>query len=95
MTDSPDTVTEALVLLGEQGYTEDFNLHGSATTCPKCGNRHGFTDGLVEQQFRFEGDSDPGDEAIVFGIRCPTCGASGVLVSAYGPDADTDLPSLQ
>lgn len=94
MTDSPDTVTSALALLAQQGYTEDFNLHASATTCPRCGQPHDFTNGMVEQQFRFEGDSDPGDEAIVFGIVCPTCGARGVLVSAFGPGAEMDLPSL-
>ncbi|MGC1513560.1 MAG: hypothetical protein WA797_11660 [Acidimicrobiales bacterium] len=44
--------------------------------------------------FRFEGDSDPGDEAIVLGIECPACNRRGIIVSAYGPDADPHLLAL-
>jgi hypothetical protein len=35
--------------------------------------------------------TDPGDESIVLGLECPDCGALGVIVSAYGPDADQAL----
>ena len=45
---------------------------------------------VVDQQFRFEGDSDPGDEAIVLGITLPEWDKKGILVSAYGPDAPLD-----
>jgi len=27
----------------------------------------------------------------VLGMRCPTCGVQGVIVSAYGPNADPEL----
>jgi len=91
MSDTPDTVTEALALLAAEGYSEDFNLRGRSTVCPRCRPARELDGGVIERQFRFEGDSDPGDEAIVLGIRCPSCGSRGVLVSAYGPDADPDL----
>ncbi len=91
MSDAPETVTEALALLTAEGYSEDFNLRGSSTVCPQCRSSCALDGGVVERQFRYEGDSDPGDEAIVLGIRCQSCGSRGVLVSAYGPDADPDL----
>lgn len=91
MTDAPETVTEALALLADDGYTEDFNLHAGAAHCPRCGSAHDLANSVVERQHRFEGNSDPGDEAIVLGLRCPACGARGVIVSAYGPDADPEL----
>jgi hypothetical protein len=91
MGDSPDTVTEALALLQAEGYTADFNLEGTAATCSACRHRHALEGAHVQRQYRFEGDSDPGDEAIVLGVRCPACGALGVIVSAYGPDADPEL----
>ena len=90
MADSPDTVTEAVVLLHEQGYTDNFDQEGAGFTCPACGAKHRLEQGVVERIFRFEGESDPGDEAIVLGVRCATCGRRGIVVSAFGPDADPE-----
>jgi hypothetical protein len=88
---APETVTEALALLAADGYDVDFNLVGTSMTCPRCLTVHDLDRAAIERQFRFEGPSDPGDEAIVLGLRCTDCGAQGVFVSAFGPDADPDL----
>ena len=45
---------------------------------------------VVERMYRFEGDSDPGDEMVVFGVRYPNSGVRGTLVSAFGPAADPE-----
>jgi hypothetical protein len=87
---SPDTVAEALRLLEADGYTKDFNLTDQLLSCEACKISHEPVVGIIERQYRFEGDSDPGDEAVVFGVRCPACGARGVLVSAFGPNADPE-----
>ena len=94
MPDDPDTVTEALALLDAEGYTEDYNLVGSVLTCPACRVTCDLATAVVERQFRVEGPSDPADEALVLGIRCPECGSRGVLVSGFGPDVDPDLAEL-
>ena len=94
MTDAPVTVTEAVELLRAEGYDADFTLEGVANTCTACGDQHVLTHGVIEHQFRFEGESDPGDEAIVLGVRCPACDTRGVVVSAFGPDADPALADL-
>jgi hypothetical protein len=86
--DAPDTVTEAVALLRSEGYTEDVELTGGGFTCPACGEAHRLEQGFVERLYRFEGPSDPGDEAIVLGVRCGSCERRGVLTSAFGPDAD-------
>jgi hypothetical protein len=88
---APDTVTEALQLLQEDGYVDDFEQAGAQMTCPVCSAANRIERGVVERIFRFEGPSDPGDEAIVLGVRCANCGARGTLVSAFGPDADPDV----
>ena len=90
---SPDTVTEAVALLEAEGYTHDFNadLEQGSTVCPACAAPHRLADAVIEREYRFEGPSDPGDEAIVLGLRCPSCGERGVLVSAFGPSADPAL----
>ncbi|HEY2333205.1 MAG TPA: hypothetical protein VGH94_14905 [Acidimicrobiales bacterium] len=90
---TPETVTEALALLAADGYGVDFNLVGRTMTCPVCHAVRDLERAAIERQYRFEGDSDPGDEAIVLGLRCADCGARGVFVSAFGPDADPELLS--
>ena len=85
------TVTEAVELLAREGYAEDLHLGGDGLDCSSCGTNHPTDLVEVDRVFRFEGPSDPADEAIVRGLRCPACGAKGSLVSAFGPDADPAL----
>jgi len=56
------TVTKALQDLNEKGYTTDFNLEEDRikTHCD---------DFEIEHIYRYEGESDPGDEATVYGIK--------------------------
>ena len=83
----PETVTEAVQYLAERGYTDSFALAAEGLAGPGDEQIHALHDAVVDYQFRFEGDSDPGDEAIVLGITC-SCAERGVLVSAFGPSAD-------
>lgn len=85
------TVTDALSVLAADGYDDDLRLGDGGLDCPSCGTTHPTDLVEVDRVFRFEGPSDPADEAIVLGLRCPACGARGSLVSAYGPDADPAL----
>ena len=39
--------------------------------------------------YRFEGVSDPGDEAIVLGVRCPACGGRVCLMPRFSPGSLT------
>lgn len=88
---SPATVTDAVADLEAEGYTIDVSVApGGMLRCGRCGTLHDPAATNVDRTARFEGDSDPGDEAIVFGITCTDCGARGTLVSAYGASVDTD-----
>src|ERR1700752_3431340 len=89
--DAPDTVTEATRLLEADGYDATITLlddgrlrfSGVDAACA-------IEDAVVERMYRFEGDSDPGDEMVVFGLRYPGGNARGTLVSAFGLAADPD-----
>ena len=83
----PETVTEAVQYLAARGYTDSFALAAEGLSGPGEEQLHDLADAVVDYQFRFEGDSDPGDEAIVLGVSC-ACSQRGVLVSAFGPNAD-------
>jgi hypothetical protein len=89
--DVPDTVTAAVQFLQSEGYRSDFVIDERLVCCGACGREHSAPHLKIRHTFRFEGASDPGDEAIVLGLECPSCGAKGIIVSAYGPDADTQF----
>ena len=88
--DAPDTVTEAVELLMTDGYTANFGVTDGGLRCSACGDVHDASLVVIERIFRFEGASDPDDEAIVLGLLCPACEKRGSLVAAYGAAADPD-----
>jgi hypothetical protein len=92
--DAPETVTEAVELLRSLGYTDDFELSATGLTTAVEVDPHTLESATVDYTFRFEGPSDPGDEAIVLGVTCPDWGRRGVVVSAYGPDVDPEHAEL-
>lgn len=82
------TVSEVLNKLKKEGYTVDFNLTDNCLIC------HGnslqiFPDEFnVDKHYRFEGISDPGDEAIVYAISSEKHNLKGTLVNGYGIYSD-------
>jgi len=80
-----DTVSKAIEELRKQGYTADFNIDENSITCSD--GKFGADDFEVVDVYRYEGDSDPGDEAAVYAIRSST-GLKGILVTGYGASAD-------
>ena len=74
------TVSVALEELKEKGFTVDFNNQEARI----INSPDEFT---IVHVYRYEGESDPGDEAMVFGIKSST-GEKGVFVA--GASAFTD-----
>jgi hypothetical protein len=92
--DSAETVTEAVQQLQSQGYATDFELDAAGINCRACRHQHMPERLQVTHTYRFEGATNPSDEAIVLGVVCPDCGTKGVIVSAYGPSAEPELFEL-
>lgn len=93
------TLTETMNELRKQGYTEDFNLKQNCLEC-RNGNFKIFTDEFkVDKFFRFEGESNPSDSAILYAISSDIHQLKGVLVNAYGiysePVTDELLKKLE
>ncbi len=80
-----DTLSEAINELRKRGYTLDFNL---AENCILC-NKESFDpdDFEIVAFYRFEGDSDPADESVLYAIESKK-GDKGILVSGYGISAE-------
>jgi len=73
--------SQAINELRERGYTLDFNLKENCIVCNiQKFNADEFD---IKEVYRFEGNSDPGDESIVLGIESKN-GLKGILVNGYG-----------
>lgn len=75
------TVTEALEQLRKQGFTTDFNLAENCIVCDT--DKYHPDDFEIVDVYRYEGNSDPADEATVYAIQSSD-GTKGVLVTGYG-----------
>ena len=82
-----DTLSEAVNGLKKRGYTIDFNLDFDCITCDKTPISLKPSEFEITEVYRFEGNSDPADEAVVYAIESNR-GQKGVLVNGYGPSSD-------
>ncbi|MBL7737617.1 MAG: hypothetical protein JNK14_00230 [Chitinophagaceae bacterium] len=80
-----DTVSAAVNGLKQRGYTMDFNLTENCLICH--GDKFNVEDFEITEFHRFEGNTDPADEAAVYAVESNK-GLKGVLVTGYGPSAE-------
>ena len=90
---SYDTLSEAVNGLKQRGYTIDFNIEADALVCKKTPVSLAPDEFEIAEVYRFEGNTDPADEAVVYAIEGKH-GHKGILVNAYGPDADAASAEL-
>ena len=78
------TVTDVLNHLKENGYTVDFNLSDTCLICHGNSLQLHPEEFVVDKHYRFEGTTDPADEAIVYAISSIRDNIKGTLVNGYG-----------
>jgi len=81
------TITEAIEQLHKQGYSLDFNLQKDKLVAD--GTEYAAADFEIVDLYRYEGQSDPGDESTVYALVSAS-GLKGLLVSGYGISADSE-----
>jgi iron-sulfur cluster repair protein YtfE (RIC family) len=88
---SYETVSEALNDLVKRGYTHDFNIHAEkeCLLCNTSLTQLSADDFEIDETYRFEGDTDPGDEMILFSITSTKHKIKGTLLNAYGMYSDS------
>ena len=80
------SVLEAINQLRAQGFVIDFNLDEN---CLVCGlDKYEIDDLEIVDIYRYEGDSDPSEEAAVYAIESKH-GVKGILVTGYGTSTDS------
>jgi len=83
-----ETLTAALNDLKQKGYTTDFNLAFDTLQCKTTGQCLRPDDFEITEHYRFEGDSNPSDEEVVYAITAKDGSMKGTLVSAFGTYSD-------
>lgn len=89
-----ETLTDAMSRLRTAGYLADFSATDDGhLRCGSCGARQHPETMTVHETVRFEGDSNPDDEAILLALAC-SGGCFGQYSAAFGPNtpaADVEI----
>ena len=80
---SYNTLVEAINDLKKRGYTFDFNLQTDCIHCPEFNESFKTDQFEIQEHYRFEGASDPGDLSEVYAVET-TSGLKGLITDAVG-----------
>ncbi len=86
------TVSEAINELMKKGYTTDFNLPGNVKKFET--GEYRASDFRITGVYRYEGDTDPADEAVVYAIESKDGEIKGLLVNGYGTAAGRNAQAV-
>ena len=83
-----DTVVDAINGLKQRGYKIDFNIAFDKIICSE--NKHSLDpdDFEITEMHRFEGDTNPSDEDVVYAVESKDGILKGIITSAFGMYAD-------
>jgi hypothetical protein len=85
-----ETLTDAIDRLRAAGYALDlFVAPGAVLRCGGCQAAFDAATMQIDEVVRFEGESDPDDEAILFALHGP-CGHRGLYSVAFGAQTPTE-----
>lgn len=95
-----DKVTEMKTLSSvmthaiKDGYLETYEVTGKGLHAQKADQYFTPEEVSVINFYRFEGESDPGDNSILYAISAGPDGLKGLLVDAYGAYADAKVTAF-
>ena len=82
------TLSETINGLIKLGYIHDFNIQEECIVCHQANVKLSPDDFQIEKTYRFEGVSDPDDQAILYVISSDQHNLRGTLVNGYGISSD-------
>jgi hypothetical protein len=91
--DEMKTLVACINSLVIAGFTEDFKIAGGKMRALKRERNYLPEEVKILNFYRFEGDSDPADNSILYAIETSD-GSRGTIVDAYGPYADSKISSF-
>lgn len=85
-----DTVSEVQRWLARTGFTDDLMADDGALRAAPSGRVFAVDELDISAVYRFEGQADPGDEAILFALATPEGEPVGTFTAPYGPAVSAD-----
>jgi hypothetical protein len=86
--DEMETLRDAIARLERAGYMEALRAHPGGFREVGTGRIHPPESMIVDEIVRFEGESDPEDEAVLFALRSHDGSLRATFVATYGPTSD-------
>jgi len=87
------TVLEIIQSLRKKNYSENFEIKHGKIYAKNSGMNFKPEELIIEKTYRYEGDSNPSDNAIVYAITAKN-GAKGYLLDSYGAYSDAGLAKI-
>tara|TARA_R110002072_G_scaffold115136_2_gene245333 strand:+ start:947 stop:1648 length:702 start_codon:yes stop_codon:yes gene_type:complete len=88
------TLSQTMNALIKLGYTLDFNIKEECLVCHRTKTQLSPEEFVIDKTYRFEGMSDPEDQAILYAISSPQHKVKGLLVNSYGVNSDESSSML-
>jgi hypothetical protein len=88
-----ETVSEAVNGLIKRGYTHNFKYCDEGIECTFQKIKLTPEKFKIKEVYRFEGNTDPADEAVVYAIESND-GIKGVLVNGYGISTNSNIDEM-
>jgi TPP-dependent trihydroxycyclohexane-1,2-dione (THcHDO) dehydratase len=92
--ESYGSLSETINALAELGYTYDFNTVNESDQSQITNIRLSPADFQIDKVYRFEGATNPEDQAILYAISSIKHKTKGVLVNGYGISDDEATSEL-
>ena len=92
MTDENYMTPLSLVIpqVREKGYVNDFEVIETGMLSRQTGEIFKPEDLIIDRVYRFEGNSNPDDMAVLYGITAHS-GTKGIVIDAYGTYENAEL----
>lgn len=87
---SLETLSATQLRLTEAGFVDDLTARGGQLHATPSGQTFDPAELFAAEIARFEGDSDPGDEAILVAVASRDGTPIGTFTLPYGPEMSTD-----
>jgi len=84
-----ETLSERMNELKNKGYKEEFKISGNFLQTGDGAHSFSPTQIKVNEHFRFEGESDPADMAVLYAIETDS-GIRGLIIDAFGVYSDPE-----
>lgn len=79
---------EAIDGLKSEGYTLDFNLDENCIICSNKIHKLHTAEFKVDKYYRFDGDTNPEEESIIYAVSSMDNKIKGVLINGFGNMSD-------